>query len=51
MNLWKLVEAKKLVKSEAPLPELTSGLVRVRVTKVLLNSQDAALYSGACRVR
>ena len=47
MNVWKLVEPKKLVKSEAPLPEPKEGLVRVRVTKVLLNKQDAALYCGA----
>lgn len=51
MNLWKLVGPKTLVKSEEPLPGPKPGSVRVRVTKVLLNGQDAALYTGAVRVR
>ncbi len=51
MNLWKLVEAGKLVREEAPLPVPQEGLVRVRVTKVFLNSQDAAIYAGSLHVR
>ncbi len=51
MNVWKLTDAQKLVKTEAPLPESSAGLLRVRVTKVLLNSQDAAIYKGDLRVK
>ena len=50
MNLWKLAEAKKLERIEAPLPAPEEGLVRVRVTKVLLSNLDAALYAGDVRV-
>ena len=51
MNVWKLLEAKKLMKSEVPLPEKQEGLIRVRVTKVLFNNQDADIISGATRVK
>lgn len=51
MNLWNLVEAKTIVKTDAPLPEPRPGLIRVRVTKVLLDHQDAAIYAGGVRVR
>ncbi len=51
MNSWKLVGAKQLVKSEVPLPKQEVGLLRVRVTKVLLNRQDAAIYRGDVRVK
>ena len=51
MYLWNLVEPGKLVRTEAPLPKPQEGFVRVRVTKVFLNSQDAAIYAGAIRVR
>ncbi len=46
MNVWKLVGPKKLKRMEAPLPPHEDGKVRVRVTKVLVNSVDAALYAG-----
>ena len=46
MKVWKLTGAKKLVCSEEPLPEHEDGKVRVRVTKVLVNSLDADLYDG-----
>ena len=51
MDLWKLAEAKKLIKTEEPLPEPEAGLLRVRVTKVFLNGQDAAIYSGGVKVK
>ncbi len=51
MNVWKLIEAKKIEKSEVPLPGSTEGLIRVRIAKVLLNNQDAAIYLGKVRVR
>ena len=50
MYLWNLVDAGKLIRKEAPLPVPKDGLVRVRVTKVLLNSQDAAICAGSLRV-
>ena len=51
MNTWELVEAKKLVLSEAPLPAPQAGKLRVRVTKVLLANQDAAIFNGDVRVK
>ncbi len=51
MNVWKLTAAKKLQKTEAPLPEAGDGKIRVRVAKVLLGYLDAALYHGAFRTK
>lgn len=49
MYSWKLNGVKKLVRTEEPLPEHTEGKLRVRVTKVLLNGEDAAMYAGTVR--
>ncbi len=51
MNVWKLTGPKKLVHTEEPLPEHEEGKIRVRVTKVLVNSLDADLFDGtaACK--
>ena len=51
MNVWKLSAAKKLERTEAenPLPE--EGKVRIRVTKLMFNGTDAALYEGAVRCK
>lgn len=51
MNVYRLTAPKKLVKSEAPLPEHEDGKIRVRVTKLLFNSLDATLYEGSVRVK
>ncbi len=51
MNVWKLNGAKNLQRMDAPLPEPTDGKLRVRVTKVLIGALDAAIYSGAVRVK
>lgn len=50
MNVWKLTAAGNLVKCEEEiLPE--PGKRRVRVTKVFVNGEDAALYKGRRRVK
>ncbi|MBR7186472.1 MAG: zinc-binding dehydrogenase [Clostridia bacterium] len=51
MKLWKLVAANNLRMEEAPLPKAEENLIRVRVSKVLLNGEDAALFAGNVRVR
>ena len=51
MYLWKLTGPKKLQRSEAPLPEHVDGKIRVRVTKVLINSVDADIYAGKTPAR
>ncbi len=51
MVLWKLIGPKQLERVEAPLPESGNGLIRVRVTKVMLNYQDAMLYTGMARAK
>ena len=51
MNVWKLAGAKNLVRSNAPLPAPAEGMLRVRVTKVLIGNLDAAIYDGAVRVQ
>lgn len=50
MNVWKLSAVRTLVPEAAELkPE--EGKFKVRVTKVLLSSLDAAVFSGATKVR
>lgn len=52
MNVWRLTGAGHLEKSSEPTPpQPADGKVRVRVTKVFLCGQDAALYAGKFRVR
>ena len=51
MNVWKLTGAGKLIHGEAALPEHEEGKLRVRVTKVMVNGLDAAIYSGRSDVK
>lgn len=46
MNVWKLTAAKKLELFEAENPAPEEGKVRIRVTKLMLNGTDAAIYGG-----
>ena len=46
MNVWKLTGPKALVHTEEPLPEHEEGKIRIRVTKVLVNSLDVNLFDG-----
>lgn len=50
MNVWKLTAANTLVKSEEE-PRQEEGKLRVRVTKVLLNSEDGAIFAGRRKAR
>lgn len=51
MNVWKLTAAKTLVKTteENPLP--AQGKRKIRVTKVMVDSEDVSVFSGALRVK
>ena len=51
MNVYRLTGPRKLQRFEEPLPEKEEGKLRVRVTKLLVNSLDATLYEGSVRVR
>lgn len=50
MNVWKLTAAGNLVRSEEEL-RIEEGRRRVRVTKVYLTGEDAAVVSGRRRVK
>ena len=51
MNEWKLVAAGDLQRTETENPPREEGKVRVRVTKVLVNGTDSAIFGGALKVR
>lgn len=46
MNVWKLNAVRSLTRTEEPIPQPEEGKYRIRVTKVLVNSVDAAIYRG-----
>lgn len=50
MNVWKLLSANHLVCEEEPVPERTEGLLRVRVTKILVDGTDAAIIAGTYKI-
>lgn len=50
MNVWKLTAANNLVKSEED-PRPAEGKRRVRVTKVYLTREDAAIFKGTGKLR
>ncbi len=49
MNVWHLMQAGKLVLSEEAVPAAGEGKLKVRITKTLLSSVDAALFRGEAR--
>ena len=49
MNIWKLKAAGVLEKEDVPVPAPVEGKIKVRVTKVLLNGPDAAIFRGEIR--
>ena len=51
MNVWKLTAANKLELSDEPVPVYTGETIKVRVTKVLLSAQDAALFRGKLKTK
>lgn len=51
MNVWKLVSAGKLEHLETENPVREEGKVRVRVTKVLVNGTDSAIFRGDLKVK
>ena len=51
MNVWKLVSVGNLEHCETENPAREEGKVRVRVTKVLVNGTDSAIFNGTLKVR
>ena len=51
MNVWKLTAAGRLESFTAEPPAPAEGKIKVRVTKVLVNSVDADLYRGAIKAK
>ena len=51
MNVWKLVSVGKLEHLETENPVREEGKVRVRVTKVLVNGTDSAIFRGDLKVK
>ena len=51
MNVWKLVSAGVLEHMETENPAREEKKVRVRVTKVLVNGTDNAIFNGTLKVR
>jgi alcohol dehydrogenase groES-like domain len=51
MKVWQLNSPNNLQRAEAPDLELSSGKVKVKVTKALLSEADVAVYSGATKVK
>lgn len=50
MNVWRLTAANQLSKQDEKIPEST-GKMKVRITKVLVNADDAAIYSGDVKIK
>ena len=51
MNVWKLVSAGNLVRTEEETPAAEEGKIRVRVTKLLFNGADAAVFRGEVKTK
>ncbi|MDE7159153.1 MAG: hypothetical protein K2N74_06240 [Clostridiales bacterium] len=51
MNVWRLTAANHLSKTDEKLPDSVSGKIKVRVTKVLLEASDAAIFSGEIKTK
>lgn len=51
MNVWRLTAANHLSKTDEKVPEAVAGKMKVRITKVLMGTADAALYSGKTKAR
>lgn len=51
MNVWRLIDAEKLTRSDEPLPEPVPGKLKVRVTKVLLCDSDVAVLRGSAQIK
>ncbi len=51
MNVWKLTAANKIELFDEPVPEITDNKMKVRITKVMLCSQDAAVFRGQFKTK
>ena len=50
MNVWRLTAANRLSKQDEKVPEST-GKMKVRITKVLVNAEDGAIYGGDVKIK
>ena len=51
MKIWQLLSPKNLTRGDSPLPPLTDGQAKVKIMRALLSESDAAVYSGAKKVK
>ncbi len=51
MNVWKLTAANKLTQTETENPAPEEGKVRVRITKILFDTVDAAIFRGQSKAK
>ena len=49
MKVWKLTATNTLTSSDAPLPEPSEGLRKIRVTKVLITNTDSLIFDGTLK--
>lgn len=50
MNVWKLVSPNRLEQMTEEAPQLQEGKLKIRITKVMLNKIDAAIFGGAFKI-
>ena len=51
MKIWQLLSPHNLTRVDRDLPQLTSGQAKVKITRALLSESDAAVFSGAKKVK
>lgn len=51
MKIWQLLSPQNLTRGDRDLPRLTSGQAKVKITRALLSESDAAVFSGAKKVK
>ena len=51
MKIWQLLSPNNLTRGDRELPPLASGQAKVKITRALLSESDAAVYSGAKKVK
>ena len=51
MKIWQLLSPKNLTRGDVELPPLTNGRAKIKITRALLSESDAAVFSGAKKVK
>lgn len=51
MKIWQLLSPKNLTRADRETPPPAEGYAKVKITRALLSEADAAVYSGAQKVK